>query len=199
MNTIKDFDHEKATQALNLLAMFSGSKINKMKAIKLIWLSDRYHLRKYGRPIVNDIYIAMEYGPVASSVKDIANLSDFLSENEGDYARSFIAKKGKYEIESIKDPDFDVFSKTELDVLKLIYKHFSEQNQFELADYSHYYPEWKKHKDALETSSRVTMNYQDFFENPTDMKDKIFEETPEALEVAKAEFEENVQMASIWG
>lgn len=193
-----DFDHEKATQALNLLAKFGGGEINKMKAIKLIWLSDRFHLRKYGRPIMNDIYLAMAYGPVASSVKDIAELSDFLSENEKEYAQKYLSLSGEYDIKSNREPDDSVFSETEVEVLTFIYKNFEKQNQFDLVNYSHNYPEWKKHKDALETSSRVAMNYNDFFEDPVDVKEDIFVEKPEVLQMAKEEFSENVQVSKIW-
>src|ERR1700683_762715 len=46
----------KATQALNYFACLSASgapfaEINKMKALKLLFFADRYHLRKYGRPV----------------------------------------------------------------------------------------------------------------------------------------------------
>src|SRR5680860_294981 len=53
--------YEKATQALNFMATKDGGRISKLKAIKLIFLADRYHLRKYGRPVVGDQYFAMEH------------------------------------------------------------------------------------------------------------------------------------------
>ena len=90
MCTHLTFKYETATQALNYLALKSGGRINKMKALKLIFFSDRYHLRKYGRPITNDEYLAMEYGPVASGVKDIAEMSDFLGSKAAKYAGKFI-------------------------------------------------------------------------------------------------------------
>jgi len=46
------FNHKKAVQTLAYFAQKEGGVINKMKAFKLIWLSDRLHLRKYGRPIL---------------------------------------------------------------------------------------------------------------------------------------------------
>ena len=67
------FSHKKATQALNFFARAAGGKINKMKALKLIYFEDRYHLRSYGRPITNDTYFAMKFGPVASACKDLLN------------------------------------------------------------------------------------------------------------------------------
>jgi hypothetical protein len=76
------FVYKKATQAVNYFAQRSGGIINKMKAIKLIYFADRYHLRKYGRPITNDEYLAMDYGLVSSGVKDIAEMSGFFRSSE---------------------------------------------------------------------------------------------------------------------
>lgn len=53
-----------------------------MKALQLVYFADRYHLRKFGRPITNDEYFAMPYGPVASGAKDIAEGSIGLSTHE---------------------------------------------------------------------------------------------------------------------
>jgi uncharacterized phage-associated protein len=55
-------DYEKCTQALNFFAQKAGGQINKMKALKLIFFADRYHVRKYGRLLTNDNYMAMEHG-----------------------------------------------------------------------------------------------------------------------------------------
>ena len=68
------FAHRKATQALNFFALSASGRMNKLKALKLVFFADRYHLRLYGRPITNDRYLAMKYGPVASSCKDLAEM-----------------------------------------------------------------------------------------------------------------------------
>ena len=198
MNTVMEFDYEKATQAINYLAVLEGGKINKMKSIKLIWLADRYHLRKFGRPITNDVYMAMPYGPVASSVKDIAEFSEFLSENERGYASVFLSIPEKYIVNSIKEPDLDVFSDTDVEAIRLVYDNFKSLDEFQLADFSHHYPEWKKHEGALKTSSRAPMNYKDFFENPVGFDDSIFSMDEAGLFAAKESFEHNIQVAEIW-
>jgi uncharacterized phage-associated protein len=51
------FNYKKAIQTLAYFAQKEGGVINKMKVFKLIWLSDRLHLRKYGRPILNDVHL----------------------------------------------------------------------------------------------------------------------------------------------
>jgi uncharacterized phage-associated protein len=72
-----------------------------MKALKLIYFADRYHLRKYGRLVTNDIYYAMNYGPVPSSVKDIAEGSEFLGEKEKEYASNYLIAIDRLNIQSI--------------------------------------------------------------------------------------------------
>ncbi|WP_298822833.1 Panacea domain-containing protein [uncultured Roseibium sp.] len=39
--------------------------------VKSVFLADRRHLNEYGRPITFDRYVAMEHGPVPSSVYDL--------------------------------------------------------------------------------------------------------------------------------
>ena len=53
--------HEKIAQILNYIAHQAGSSdaINRLKALKLIYFADRYHLRRYGRSVSNDDYFAM--------------------------------------------------------------------------------------------------------------------------------------------
>jgi len=188
------FDHEKATQSLNYLAKLNGGKINKMKAIKLIWLAERLHLRKYGRLILNDEYMAMEYGPVCSSTKDIAQLeSTFLSAGEYKYASQYIKSDGqKLEITSINDPDTNVFSSSEVQTFEDVFRKYGEMDQFKLAKFSHSFPEWEKHKPVLDSGvSRVEMNYNDFFENPLSPIDDFFAEDQSQIQTAKDAFEES--------
>ena len=83
------FSHKKATQAINFFACRNGGAIEKLRLLKLIFFADRYHLRKFGRPITNDPYWAMQFGPVASSVKELAEM-DTVSGAERHYAMTFI-------------------------------------------------------------------------------------------------------------
>lgn len=194
-----EFDHKKATQGLNFYAIKSSGFINKMKAIKLMYFADRYHLRKYGRPITNDEYIAMSYGPVNSGVKDIAEESEFLGDSEKDYADKFIRKMDHYNYKSIKEVDEDIFSESDIEALKFAWDKFGKYDQFELAELTHKYPEWEKHKIALESSTRVHMDYKDFIEDPEDGEiEKCYELTPEEKEDQKEHLQEMHAIDSLW-
>ncbi|HEV2046072.1 MAG TPA: Panacea domain-containing protein [Chthoniobacterales bacterium] len=172
------FSHRKATQALNFFACKAGGSINKMKALKLVYFADRFHLRKYGRPVVGDEYLAMNYGPVASGTKDLAEMSDFLGEEEGRYAKRFIRPaESAITYASVHDVDEKVLSESDREALEFAWKQFGHVTQFALSKLTHRYPDWKKHEPALaaKTASRVPMNYRDFLEDPKGNADPCFE------------------------
>jgi uncharacterized phage-associated protein len=194
------FSHKKTTQALNFFARQSGGRINKMKALKLLFFADRFHLRKYGRPITNDEYFAMNYGPVPSGAKDLVEGSDFRPDVEKAYAGQFVDSVDRYEFRSTHDVDSMVFSATDQESLAYVWEHFGSFDQFILADLSHQYPEWKRHEAALssESSSRVKMSFSDFLEDPPAPCDPCYVLDDEEREVRREEVQELDSLHSLW-
>lgn len=190
-------NYRKATQALNYFARKKDGKINKMKAIKLIYLADRYHLRKYGRPVVGDTYWAMKYGPVGSDALRIANLEEKIGEEGLRYASGFIAHPSgdanNRTIVSKKSVDLDVFSQTDIEALESVYKQFGGYDEFELADLTHKYPEWKNAAKDLDGTKRVKMEYRNFFSNPDDAGADFFDLPQDHLKLSREMFEESAE------
>lgn len=180
------FNHKKSIQALTLFAQKEGGAINKMKAIKLLWLCDRFHLRKYGRTISGDNYVAMKLGPVASNTRDILEQSTFLSEEESEYSNLFINVVNKYNYSVKAEPNLKVFSKSDLNTFEEVYNVYGHLTHFELSRLSHLFPEWQKFESALKTnnSSRYDMIFEDFFKN-TQNENPLFEDDDENLELVK--------------
>lgn len=191
---INDFDFMKATQIINYLAKRFEGKIDKLRAIKLIYLADKYHLRKYGRFITGDQYVAMSYGPVQSGVKDIADLSDFLGAQEKEYAFRFIQKEG-HDIKSINEVDYEELSETDIEALEFVSKQFGNLDNFDLIELTHKGYEWKKHENELKLKSRVDMDILDFFEDSAD--DYISEITKDTKESALGFFKEDMEVNAI--
>jgi len=161
-----DLSHEKATQALNYFALENGGEINKMKALKLIYLADRYHLRKYGRPVVGDDYWAMKQGPVASMTKDLADKNPGLDECEREYADRYLTtSEDKLYLTTASPVDTQVFSDSDEEALSFAWAAFRTLGEWELAELTHAYPEWDKHRESLAsgTCKRARMDYADFF------------------------------------
>src|SRR5205823_2113196 len=67
------FAPEKLVQALAFFAERGVRDLDKMKAAKLLFHADKYHLLKYGRPVIGDQYACMEYGPVPSASLNVMN------------------------------------------------------------------------------------------------------------------------------
>jgi uncharacterized phage-associated protein len=165
------FNYRKSVEVINYFANKENGSIDKLKCIKLVWLADRLHLINYGRTITYDSYYAMNKGPVPSGTKDLIDDSSFLSKEEKSYRNNKIVKEGN-NIHSIADVDNNLFSKTEINVLDTVYKHFKGYDGKKLSEFSHKFPEWLKNKDSLSPStSRVPIQILDFLQ-PLENKDK---------------------------
>jgi uncharacterized phage-associated protein len=74
------------------------------KIFKILYFAERKHLATYARPITGDNYIAMDNGPVPSSIYDILKYSQ---------AKDSFQLLGFY-IEPKQQPDLDEFSDSDL-------------------------------------------------------------------------------------
>mgnify|MGYP001591638515 CR=1 FL=1 len=195
---------KKGTQAINYFARKKGGEINKMKAIKLLYLADRYHLRKYGRPVVGDRYYAMKWGAVGSTALNIANFEQKSLDREClGYIKEFLVPNKKTEkVESViskKEVDLDVFSQTDIDALEVVFKEFGDQDQFELALLTHDYPEWYRFEKEIMSGKkkRVPMDYTDFFKNSRKREDRIFALAQDHLTLSEEMFVENFEAEKV--
>ena len=152
----------KTNKIVNSIMFFANksknNSINRLKLMKLLWLSDRLHLNKYGRLILKDNYCALPHGPVPS-----------LALN---YSKSSLPEKytvrGFY-IVSSSDFVEDYFSKSDIEIMEFVWKKFGALNEFNLRDLSHEFPEWLRFKEDLEntfTPNSYDMVMDDFFVLP---------------------------------
>ena len=199
MPTIK---HKIITQVLNFFAIQAGGSIDKLKAMKLVFLADRYHIRKYGRLTTRDTYYAMKLGPVPSATKNIADANtDYLDLNTIDYVSQYIAlDPTNNKIKSIKEIDFDFLSETDREALQFSWNNFSKHHNIKLARViSHQYPEWKNHKEELNHDKRVLITTEDFLDEPTGNLDNCYDLDNEKKDTLKTIIAENEYIESLWG
>ena len=167
-------DYEKITQLLNFFIRKNGnSRINKLKAIKLIWAADRYHIRKYGRLVSNDEYCALPFGPVASLAKDVADLDlEYIDNSYVDYINKYLKRDDdRRNLFSHNEVEKENFSKTDIEALEFAWDNFSDYDGFALADISHEYPEWLRYKEQLESKTirKEKIIVEDFFDDPAQL------------------------------
>lgn len=137
--------------------------VDKVKAIKLVYFADRYHLRKYARFITNDTYFAMPQGVVGSKTKDI--LTDVLEEDKFSDFFVLTGKKHFFKHNPEKEVIFDSLSKTDIEALDFIIKEIGHLNSKQLSNLSHNYPEWLRHERDLKSKNkkRADIEFTDFF------------------------------------
>ena len=193
----------KSTQALNYFAHKAASgaparEMNKMKALKLLFFADRFHLRKYGRPVSECEYFAMNNGPVASQAKRVAE--ERLPDKDRIYARRYVRRKDNLRYASVSDVDDAVLSKSDFEALDFAWKTFGHYTEFDLAEISHHYPEWKRHAAKLrrDGAKRIEMNYSDFFAEPDAGYNPCHVLTAADKRAAVALFREREEVRSLW-
>ena len=154
-----DINLNKIENAILFFINKSGGGIDRMKLMKLLWLSDRLHLAKYGRLILKDRYKALPNGPIPSSG---------LTISQNGLPNNVITIK-KHKIYSEKPFDEEYFSKSDLRIMNYIWDKFKGMSSFDFSEYSHQYPEWLRYKKLLDdpnTPNCYDVVIQDFFDFP---------------------------------
>ena len=118
MRHYSSFRKDETMQAL----LYILSKIelcNIHKAFKILYFADQMHLAQYGRSITGDTYIAMEYGPVPSSLYDIVKAvrGDSYFAAQAEEFRPLIAFHNKYTMKALLPPNLDYLSPTDIECL----------------------------------------------------------------------------------
>jgi uncharacterized phage-associated protein len=187
---MKGFNYKKAVQALNTFAKLEGGEINYMKAVKLIWLADRLHIRTYGRTITNDLYVAMKNGTVPSGTKDIVLKSGFSEPEVIAYSNQYLSQPTGYIFKSLSEVDEMVFSKTDIKIMQKVYAKFKDFTQFDLSDFSHQFPEWKRFEKELNAGVKKAFPIEDrdFFNRATPDEGELFAQSVELLALSEEHF-----------
>jgi uncharacterized phage-associated protein len=189
------FDPEKLVQAIAFFASRGVKNLDTMKCAKLLYFADRQHLLKYGRPIVGDEYHVMKDGPIPTA--GLTQIQDaFKKKPEGKHDELF----DKYlrvvrpvwrlypHFELAQEPDLEVFSDSDLEVLEGVAKELGGKTAWQLRDLAHKH-EGVKQADALRLKTgrgSVHMPVQAFFEGSDSDLLPLVEEDQENRDFAES-------------
>lgn len=168
------FDVDKLVNALAYLATNpSVSDLTNLKAAKLLYLADRDHFFKFGRPIIGDSYVAMDLGPVPGATYNVLKSLDGRTEvdietknrvlDAIEIKKSFFQKY--FRIFAKRKPNLDVFSDSDIESLNIVISEFGKTPANELVDLTHQHKAYKVADARRQKGSSVPLPYELFFED----------------------------------
>jgi len=139
------FNERKAAQiAAFFLDKSTEKKMPHLKLMKLMYLSDREAVRRFGHLISGDHLVSMPHGPVLSMT---LNLMDGDVESQAGGWEEWISDKDNHELSlrrSLDQVSLDELSPAEIDVLQAVWEKFGGMGKWEIRDWTHQYcTEWK--------------------------------------------------------
>jgi uncharacterized phage-associated protein len=169
------FSLDKFTNALAYFAWKGVKDLTKLKAVKLLYLADRYHLLRYGRPVVGDRYIAMDLGPVPEDAFQlISRLIEPAEVDDPERAqalerlevyRGFMRRYSYPVLRARSAPDLSVFSESDLEALDATLKEYGSKPARSLVDLTHEHRAYKRANAGRVPGSSTELPYEFFFED----------------------------------
>lgn len=148
---------------------------------KTIFLADRAHLNKWGRPITYDNYFAVKFGPIPSLTLDI------LKENEQSLKKFQIGQlpwKRKeidthFEFFDVSDLDYEnILSPSDMEVLKESFGTVSVLTFPQIKKLTHDDPAYIDAWEADSTTKRFQMSLALLFDTPNfEEAERVFEQS----------------------
>lgn len=194
-----NFKYKKATQLINFF-LTKAKEEKKMKGLykthllKLLYLVDRVHIRKYGSFVTNTEYQAWQYGPVSPTIKDlIENIADKEDQSaDVQYADTFISAsrplhaRSRIDVKTKKEVDWKTIAETEKEAMEEVWEKYKNKNVDEIIELLHTFPEWKdvyrKEKVAIPIEKILEGTQDGFPEVHETIKEYVKEQ--EALKTA---------------
>jgi uncharacterized phage-associated protein len=150
-----------------------GIELSQYKMVKLLYLADREHLRRFGRPITFDKYVAMPFGPVASAAFDLLKGKKALGVDPSDlpferrkHDKIVLVERPK------RDIDRAIFSRSDLMVLDQTVEDYGQMSFDQLYKLTHehfaYDRAWKSRKTKADE-----MRFEDFLAEDASKDDRV--------------------------
>lgn len=145
-------DTSKIIQALCYI-LGKVNTADKLKLIKLLYLTDKYHIIRYARTVTNDEYWVMDYGIVGSIAKDILGFDPEFLSGEFEYAYKMLKRVDQHCFTQgihCTIEELDKLSETDIEAIDFVTENFGHLNTGQLIDLTHLYPEWAQYKELFE-------------------------------------------------
>lgn len=140
---------------------------------KVLFFAEKWHLNRYGRPIIADTYIAMPHGPVPSAVKNIVD-ENFEFFEEPETFRKMLRVERVHHLRHlhsrVKSADLMRLSGSDTECLEEAIAFCRAKDFGELSNLTHFEKAWKN------APANRPMAYEDFLDDGNPERDALLEE-----------------------
>ena len=151
------FYPEKAAQVAAFFVNKQDDRtLDKLKLVKLLYLSERASIRNRGRPMFYDEFYSLEHGPICSNA-----LNGINNKQDKDIWSQYLERVSNRTLTTTQpSPELDRMSKSDIVILNSVWVSFGWMSPIEIRNWTHKncaeYVEVGKH-------SRLPIPYSDIF------------------------------------
>ena len=156
---------------------------DKYQAVKFFYLADKMHLNRHGRPITQESYYALPYGPVASKAMDLLEQDRWTMREAGLEALPFeVADKSRNGRsltvigKPLREVNLDLFSKSDLKVFDEVLTEFGMCTFEQLFEITHEHNAYKRAWARRRPNSRRAEMYYDEMVDDDDLRRALVED-----------------------
>lgn len=154
-----------------LLKTEQDRRMSRLRLLKLLYIADRESLAERARPITGDRPVAMDHGPVLSRTYDAIKGADYDSR---DWDR-YLASPGR-DVLLVNDPGVGKLTPYEIRKLQDVACRWANVNDWDVAEYTHGFEEWRKNQPAKGGSKPIPIDDLLAATGRADIKDKLLAE-----------------------
>jgi uncharacterized phage-associated protein len=134
------FRSRKAAQVSAIFLARAGGRMDKMKLIKLLYLTERESLAKRGRPIFYDEFYSLKDGPICSNALDGLN-----GQLDKHVWSAYVRKEGSKDILLVAEREHDEISESDFDILDSVWDQFGFMTTSQVRRWTHLHcPEYRE-------------------------------------------------------
>jgi hypothetical protein len=163
------FSEDKALEALAFIAS-RRPDLTPLYIAKILFYAEKWHLNRYGRPIIADTYIAMPKGPVPSTVKDYIEQNWYWTDRPEEFEKAITIDRSGYLPRlqpGTRSPNLLLLSASDIECLNEAISFCASKAPSELSRLAHLEKAWQN------APANGPMSYSDFVDDDNPHRDEI--------------------------